>query len=72
MNDELRELKGRLRHVESVLSTSGTVGVSERVGLAQAVSRARRLLYHADRTRAPSGALRACVEEAEGLAAPAR
>jgi hypothetical protein len=71
VNDEMRELKGRLRQVETVLTERGSGG-TERVVLAQAVSRARRLLKHADRTRAPSSELRASVEEAEGLAAPVR
>jgi hypothetical protein len=68
VNDDLAELKVRLRKIEGALSSGGAGGFAERVGLAQAVSRARRLLRHEDRTRAPSAAFRASVEQAELLA----
>ncbi|HET7752562.1 MAG TPA: hypothetical protein VFK85_01525 [Anaeromyxobacteraceae bacterium] len=68
MNDEMGELKARLRRIEETLTRDG-VG-ADRVALAQAVSRARRLLQHADRTRAPSTELRTSVERAELLVAP--
>lgn len=64
VNDQLAELKARLRRVEDSLTGSST-GIAERVGIAQAVSRARRLLRHEDRTRPPSAAFRTSVEKAE-------
>ena len=67
MNDEMGELKARLRRIEATLKDEGVAG--NRVPLAQAVSRARRLLQHADRTRAPSAELRTSVERAESLIA---
>ncbi len=71
MNDELAGLKARLRKVEASLSLNGGSGISGRVVLAQAVSRARRLLRHEDRTRPPSTAFRASVEQAEVAAVTA-
>lgn len=68
MNQEMGELKERLRRIEATLSRDG-VGV-DRVALAQAVSRARRLMHHADRTRKPTVELRTSVERAELLVAP--
>jgi hypothetical protein len=68
VNDEMGELKARLRRIETNLTRDG-VGV-DRVALAQAVSRARRLMHHADRTRAPSAELRTSVERAELLVSP--
>jgi hypothetical protein len=68
VNDEMGELKARLRRIEATLTRDG-VGV-DRVALAQAVSRARRLMHHADRTRAPTAELRSSVERAELLVAP--
>ena len=68
MNDQLAELKARLRKVEEVLAEDRSLGASERVSLAQAVSRARRLVRREDRTRAPTADFRASVEEAEQLA----
>jgi hypothetical protein len=68
VNDELAALKARLRRMEESLARGGGPGIAERVGLAQAVSRARRLLRHEDRTRPPSAAFRASVEQAEQLA----
>ncbi len=67
MNDELAELKGRLRNVEAVLARERGPGLAERVRLAQAVSRARRLVRREDRTRAPSAEFRSSVEDAESL-----
>jgi hypothetical protein len=72
VNDELAALKARLRKMEESLARDGGPGIAERVGLAQAVSRARRLLRHEDRTRPPSAAFRASVEQAELLATESR
>lgn len=72
MNDELSELKGRLRKMEELLAVAGGSALTERVSLAQAVSRARRLVRHEDRTRPPSAEFRASVEQAEELAGPLR
>jgi hypothetical protein len=66
VNDELSELKSRLRRVEEALATGA--GSSDRVDLAQAVSHARRLARREDRTRPPSAAFRASVERAERVA----
>jgi hypothetical protein len=68
VNDELAELKSRLRRMEEALATAGGPGIADRVPLAQAVSRARRLARREDRTRPPSAEFRASVEEAELLA----
>jgi hypothetical protein len=67
VNQELAELKARLRKIEESLAGAGG-GVAARIGLAQAVSRARRLLRREDRTRAPSAAFRASIEQAEHVA----
>jgi hypothetical protein len=72
VNAELAELKTRLRNMEELLAHGAGNGLRERVGLAQAVSRARRLVRHEDRTRAPSAEFRASVEQAEVIAAAAR
>jgi hypothetical protein len=71
VNDELAELKARLRKTEELLA-QGESELSARVSLAQAVSRARRILRHEDRTRPPSSAFRASVEQAELAARGAR
>jgi hypothetical protein len=69
VNDELAELKARLRKMEESLARGGGDGaMAGHIGLAQAVSRARRLLRHEDRTRPPSTAFRASVEQAELVA----
>jgi hypothetical protein len=72
VNDELAELKTRLRRLEELLAHGNESVLHERVALAQAVSRARRLVRHEDRTRAPSTEFRASVERAELLAAASR
>jgi hypothetical protein len=72
VNDQLAELKTRLRKIEELLAHGEGSALQERVGLAQAVSRARRLVRHEDRTRAPSTEFRASVEQAETLAAASR
>jgi len=64
--------RARLRRLEELLAHGDESLRHERVGLAQAVSRARRLVRHEDRTRAPSTEFRARVERAELLAAASR
>ena len=63
MNDNFRELKERLRRLDELLASRGTVGLA----FAQAVSAVRRAAKHADRTRDPSPELRALLERAENL-----
>ncbi len=62
MNDEYRELKARLRKLDDVLAVRGDVG------LAQALSRARRAERHANRSREPGKELRKLLEHAEAVA----
>jgi hypothetical protein len=64
MNDVYRELKARLRKLDAMLVEQGLSNVA----LAQAVSRARRAERHGDRSREPSVALRALLDDAEGIA----
>jgi hypothetical protein len=63
MNDNFRELKARLRRLDELLASRGTVDVE----FAQAVSAVRRAAKHGDRTREPSPELRALLERAENL-----
>ena len=63
MNDNFRELKVRLRRLDELLASRGTVDVQ----FAQAVSAVRRAAKHGDRTRDPSPDLRALLERAESL-----
>ena len=63
MNDSFRELKARLRRLDELLASRGTVDVA----FAQAVSAVRRAAKHGDRTRDPSPDLRALLERAENL-----
>jgi hypothetical protein len=63
MNDNFRELKVRLRRLDELLASRGTVDVE----FAQAVSAVRRAAKHGDRTRDPSPELRALLERAENL-----
>jgi len=63
MNDNFRELKARLRRLDELLASRGTVDVE----FAQAVSAVRRAAKHGDRTRDPSPDLRALLERAESL-----
>jgi hypothetical protein len=72
MNDQLAELKTRLRKIEELLADGAAASLQDRIGVLQAVSRARRLVRREDRTRAPSAEFRASVEQAEQLAAAAR
>jgi len=64
VNDTFRELKERIRALETVLANRG-VGNAD---LAQAVSRTRRAVRRGDRSREPSLELRALLERAETLA----
>ena len=63
MNDNFRELKARLRRLDELLASRGTVDVE----FAQAVSAVRRAAKHGDRTRDPTPELRALLERAENL-----
>lgn len=63
MNDNFRELKARLRRLDELVASRGTVEVE----FAQAVSAVRRAAKHGDRTREPSPELRALLERAESL-----
>jgi hypothetical protein len=63
MNDNFRELKARLRRLDELVASRGTVDVE----FAQAVSAVRRAAKHGDRTREPSPELRALLERAESL-----
>jgi hypothetical protein len=63
MNDNFRELKARLRRLDELLASRGTVDLE----FAQAVSALRRAAKHGDRTRDPSPELRALLERAENL-----
>ena len=63
MNDNFKELKGRIRKLDELLAARGTGDLA----FAQAVSAVRRAEKHGDRTRDPSPALRALLEKAENL-----
>lgn len=63
MNDNFRELKGRIRQLDALLAAGGNGDLS----FAQAVSAVRRAMKHGDRTRDPSPALRALLDRAEAL-----
>jgi hypothetical protein len=63
VNDNFRELKGRIRKLDELLVARGT----GHVDFAQAVSRVRRAAKHGDRTRDPSPELRVLLEKAENL-----
>jgi hypothetical protein len=70
VNDELGDMKARLRNAEQLLAREG--GAGNHVALAQAISRTRRLLRHADRGLAPGTDLRRSMTEVDMLAAGAR
>jgi hypothetical protein len=65
MNDNYKELKGRIRQLQELLDARGMGG---NLALAQAVSAVKRAEKHGDRSRDPSAALRGLLEKAEGLA----
>jgi len=64
MNDDFRELKGRIRKLDAMLTEGGSEG---HIPFAQAVSAVRRAVKHGDRTREPSSELRSLLERAESL-----
>ncbi len=63
MNDNYKELKGRIRKLDELLVARGTGNVR----FAQALSAVRRAEKHGKRTRDPSPELRALLEKAESL-----
>ncbi len=63
MNDTFREVKDRIRKLDTVLERGGN-GNTE---LAQAVSHVRRLVKKGDRSREPSEEIRRSLEKAEAL-----
>lgn len=63
MNDNFKELKGRIRKLDELLAARGTGDLA----FAQAVSAVRRAAKHGDRTRDPSPELRALLDKAETL-----
>jgi hypothetical protein len=63
MNDNFRELKGRIRTLDGLLAAGGKGNVQ----FAQALSAVRRAVKHGDRTRDPSAELRVLLEKAETL-----
>jgi hypothetical protein len=63
VNDEFRELKARIRTLDTLLESQGT----RHVAFAQALSALHRAEKHGDRTRDPSPQLRGLLEKAEAL-----
>jgi hypothetical protein len=63
VNDNFKELKGRIRKLDELLVARGM----GHLDFAQAVSRVRRAERHGDRTRDPSPELRVLLEKAEDL-----
>lgn len=63
MNENFRELKGRIRKLDELLAARGMGNLP----FAQALSAVRRAAKHGDRTRDPSPALRSLLEKAELL-----
>jgi hypothetical protein len=63
VNDNFKELKGRIRKLDELLAGRGTGNLP----FAQALSAVRRAVKHGDRTRDPSPELRALLEKAENL-----
>ena len=63
MNDEFKELKGRIRKLDEVLATHGT----GHVAFAQALSALHRAVKRGDRARDPSPELRDLLVRAETL-----
>jgi hypothetical protein len=64
MNDDFRDLKERLRRLDTILMERGLSDAN----FAQALSKVRRLTRRGDRTREPTPELRSLLEQAEGLA----
>lgn len=65
MNDRYKELKTRIRDLQSLLEIRGMAANRD---LAQAVSAVKRAERHGDRSRDPSPELRGLLEKAEALA----
>lgn len=63
MNDTFREVKDRMRKLDTVLAQGGNSNVE----FAQAVSRVRRLVKKGDRSREPSPEIRTGLDRAEAL-----
>ena len=63
MNDTYREVKDRIRKLDTVLERGG----NSNTDLAQAVSQVRRLVKKGDRSREPSEEIRRSLEKAEAL-----
>jgi len=63
VNDNFKELKGRIRRLDELLAARGTGDLA----FAQAVSAVRRAEKHGDRSRDPSPELRALLDKAESL-----
>jgi hypothetical protein len=65
VNDRYKELKTRIRDLQSLLEIRGMAANRD---LAQAVSAVKRAERHGDRSRDPSPELRGLLEKAEALA----
>jgi hypothetical protein len=63
MNDNFKELKGRIRSLDELLAARGTGNAA----FAQALSAVRRAEKHGDRSRDPTRELRVLLEKAEHL-----
>jgi hypothetical protein len=64
MNDTFRDLKARMRALDGLLGNRGPTNVD----FAQALSMLHRAARKGDRSREPTGELRALLEHAEDLA----
>jgi ribosome-binding protein aMBF1 (putative translation factor) len=63
MNDTYRDVKDRIRKLDTVLERGGNSSTE----LAQAVSLVRRLVKKGDRSREPSDEIRRSLEKAENI-----
>ncbi len=66
MNDELKELKTRVKQLDSVKMSQDS-GMGQFLDFAQALSRVHRLLRRADRSRGPTPELLQSVGRAEEM-----
>jgi len=64
MNDEFRDLKERMRHLDAIVERQGAVGD---LGFAQAVSSLRRAARRGDRSRKPTADLLILLERVEAF-----
>ncbi len=64
MNDDFRDLKARVRHLDDMLGG----GSAANVAFAQALSQLRRAVRRGDRSRRPTPEMQALLQRAEGLA----